>query len=242
MTFCHAPGGPRVPEIPELRMPPSKYARGLSLLGKVLLPVLYAAAGALLGYAIKEAMDNRPGDVHCKVIGFTRERDTWIRIPTHDSALVWRHGTRYAVRLAVVSLHRDFNPRSCSIYVKYREAKVPLEGMLYWVASDIWQLRGGAKALAYPLAQNILALTAMERNRPYDCHATFLIEHPPVMTARALGKPLDFEWLMLRFTDFSGRRREVTIREEDIDTRGVVFDPTVWRDPTPEEIKSASEP
>jgi len=150
-------------------------------------------------------------------------------------------GTRYVLRLVVVSLHRDFNVRNCTIALKYREADAPLVGLLYWLPRDIYDFPEGKKALGYPLAQNLLAQTVLESGKPLDCYATFLVENPPAMTTQALQRPVDFEWVELRFTDFAGLAKVVTIHDRDIDPSRVLYDPSIFRDVTQEEIDFASQ-
>jgi hypothetical protein len=208
----------------------------LGTIGKVATPVLYAAVGALIGYGIKEALDNRPGDLRCSVTGLVEQRYSWIRLDTHDSIQIKKEGTRYALRLALVSLHRDFNVRSCSVRIKYSEADKPMDGVLYRKSCDVYDFPDGSKkTLAYPPAQNILALTSLERGKPFDCFATLLVEHPPQLWESTRQRPVDFQWLELRFSDFAGRSGSITIREGDIDPSRLFADPGIWRNPTSEE-------
>jgi hypothetical protein len=217
--------------------------RHLSVIARAfLLPVVLLAVGALLGGWIKDILDNRPGVVRAKLVSLHRQRHSWVKMPTQDSMLVKRYGTRYVLRLALVSLHRDFNVRGCAVSVKYHEAATPREGVLYWVSRDVYDFaEGKRKTLVYPLAQNMLAMTVLERGKPFDCFATFLLEDAPEPKAAIAQRPVDFEWLELRFTDFSGHVRTDTVRDNDVDPGRVLYDPTVFRDATPEENAFASE-
>ncbi len=133
-----------------------------------------------------------------------------------------REGICYVLKLSLIVLNKNFDVKSIVVGMKYLNDERMYKGTIFRsnTFSTTFANKEGTYKLTIPSEQDILSLTALDRDVPTNYYLTFFVDKANFQ---------DFEEIELTFTNYKKVEKKLRLYRKDIDSINALFEDEVWK-------------
>jgi len=131
-------------------------------------------------------------------------------------------GILHFFKISITCINKNFNIKSISINVKYKEDSKWYNGEIYWARTSIWTMPGNSetKSLTIPHTEFLGFTNVLEKDKSKFYYLTFITDKKELA---------EYETVRIIFTDFKENRQEVNFISEEIDANKILWEDDIWK-------------
>jgi hypothetical protein len=130
-------------------------------------------------------------------------------------------GILHFFKISITCLNKNFNIKSITINVKYKEDDKWYKGEIYWARTSVWTMPGNTekKSLTIPHTEFLGFTNVLEKDKSKFYYLTFITNKKELT---------EYETVRLTFTDFKEKRQEVNFISDEIDSNKILWEDNIW--------------